>query len=200
LDLESMEHRVEAPTPEALADLVARCEQIERYARQLTAAEETRVAALAAGLVEMRGVLDLPEIKAEKLPMRQRRIAHWHLTASHLSSAATPQIRKLHGTLALDEHEQVKILARRNWRGAWRDVTLWRDGVCGLSARDLMTYLVALTAEAQERAPASARTLLMRASAVADAEATTGRESRQRDRSSPRAAPAASMRPAPPPP
>src|SRR5690348_11822298 len=133
-----MQQSVEAPTPEALADLVARCAQINRFTTQLTAAEETRIAALAAGLLEMRGVLGLPAIKAEKLPMRQRRIDHWALTASHLSDVATGPIRRLHGTLVLDEHEQVKILSARTWRGAWRDVTLWRDGVHDLSARDLM--------------------------------------------------------------
>src|SRR4051794_10814561 len=100
-----MQQPVEAPTPEALADLVARCAQIDRYATQLTAAEETRIGALAAGLLEMKGVLDLPAIKPERLPMRQRRIEHWTLTASHLNECLTPAIRKLHGTLALDEHE-----------------------------------------------------------------------------------------------
>src|SRR5437879_12698042 len=84
-----MQQSVEAPTPEALADLVARCAQINRYTTQLTAAEEIRISALAAGLLEMRGVLALPEIKPEKLPMRQRRIDHWALMASHLSEVAT---------------------------------------------------------------------------------------------------------------
>lgn len=161
---------VEAPTPEALADLVARCSQIDRYATQLTAAEETRIAALAAGLLEMRGVLALPEIRAEKLPMRQRRIKHWQLAAPHLSDALTAPVKRLHGTLALDEHEQVKILSGRNWRGAWREVTLWRDGVGGLAAHDLMTFLAALTAAAQDRAPEAARILLSRASAVVNAQ------------------------------
>ncbi len=175
-----MQPPVDAPTPEALADLVARCSQIERYATQLTAAEETRIAALAAGLLEMRGVLALPELKPEKLPMRQRRIAHWQLTASHLSAALTPAIKKLHGALALDEHEQVKILSTRNWRGAWRDITLWRPGVCGLSSHDLMSYLVGLTALAQERAPDAARALLIRSSAVAAATAVTTARPRSR--------------------
>src|SRR3954462_11126679 len=101
-----MQQPVEAPTPEALADLVARCAQIERYATQLTAAEETRIGALAAGLLEMKGVLDLPEIKPDRLPMPQRRIEHWMLAASHLGDCLTQPIRRLHGTLALDEHEQ----------------------------------------------------------------------------------------------
>src|SRR5215216_7420288 len=75
-----MQQSVEAPTPKALADLVARCDQINRFAMQLTAVEEHRVAALAAGILVMRQVLDLPLIEPEKLPMRQGRIQHWGLT------------------------------------------------------------------------------------------------------------------------
>ena len=75
-----MQQSVEAPTPKALADLVARCDQINRFAMQLTAVEENRIAALAAGILVMRQVLDLPLIDAEKLPMRQGRIQHWALT------------------------------------------------------------------------------------------------------------------------
>src|SRR5438046_432506 len=108
-----MQQPVEAPTPEALADLVSRCAQIDRYATQLTAAEEMRIAALAAGLLDMKGVLELPAIPPERLPMRQQRIAHWALTASHLADCATPAIKKMHGMLALDEHEQIKILSSR---------------------------------------------------------------------------------------
>lgn len=181
-----MQQPVEAPTPVALADLVARCAQIDRYSTQLTAAEETRIAALAAALLEMRNVLDLPSIKSEKLPMRQRRISHWQLGAPHLADLATPAVRKLHGMLALDEHEQIKVLSSRNWRGAWREVKIWRDGVCDLSSHDLMTYLAALSAKAQERAPDVARALLERSKALAAATEVTGRESRQRDRSVPR--------------
>ena len=175
-----MQPPVEAPTPEALADLVARCTQINRFTTQLTAAEETRIAALAAGLLDMRGVLALPPIKPERLPARQRRIDHWALTASHLSELITPAIRRVHGMLVLDEHEQVKILSTRTWRGVWRDVTLWRDGVDGLSAHDLMEYLAALTAAAQERAPDSARALLDRSMAVAAAESLASRHPRRR--------------------
>ena len=61
--------------------------------------------------------------------------------------------------LVLDEHEQVKILSHRTWRGVWRAVTLWRDGMHGLSAHDLMQYLVQLATLAQQNAPASARFL-----------------------------------------
>lgn len=165
-----MQQPVEAPTPEALADLVARCAQINRFTTQLTAAEETRIAALAAGLIEMRGVLELPPIKPDRLPARQRRIDHWALTASHLAGVSTSAIKRLHGLLVLDEHEQIKILSTRTWRGGWRDVTLWRDGVEGLSAHDLMEYLAALTAEAHSRAPASATGLLERSKAVRAAE------------------------------
>ena len=39
-----MAQPVDAPTPQSLADLVARCDQINRYETQLTAAEESRVA------------------------------------------------------------------------------------------------------------------------------------------------------------
>ena len=157
---------VDAPTPEALADLVARCNQINRFATQLTAAEETRIAALASGILTMRMVLDLKPIAPDKLPMRQQRIEHWALTGGDLSDLATPAIRKLHGVLVLDEHEQVKILSHRTWRGVWRSVTLWRDGVHGLSAHDLMQYLVQLATAAQQNAPASARALLTRSQHV----------------------------------
>jgi len=162
-----MHQPVEAPTPDALADLVARCHQINRYAVQLTAAEEGRIAALAAGLVVMRNVLELRPIAAEKLPMRQGRIRHWALSGGHVADLATPPVRSLHGLLVLDEHEQIKVLSHRTWKGGWRQVTLWRDGVHGLSAHDLMEYLARLTAEAQERAPGAARTLLERSQAVA---------------------------------
>lgn len=175
-----MQQPVEAPTPEALADLVSRCAQIDRYATQLTAAEETRIAALAAGLLDMKGVLELPPVLPERLPMRQQRIAHWALTASHLADCATPPIRKFHGLLVLDEHEQIKVLSSRTWRGAWREITLWRDGIHGLAARDLMEYLAALTAAAQERAPAAAQILLERSKAVASAEMLASRRPRGR--------------------
>lgn len=164
-----MQPSIEAPTPEALADLVARCKQINRYATQLTAAEENRIAALASGIVTMRLVLGLKPIAADKLPMRQKRIEHWALTGGHVADLATPSIKRLHGALVLDEHEQVKILSHRTWKGVWRNVTLWRDGAHGLSAHDLMEYLVQLTTAAQERAPASARVLLERSQDVAAA-------------------------------
>jgi hypothetical protein len=128
----------------------------------------------------MRGVLALHPIKPDKLPMRQRRIEHWALTGNHLSDVATGPIRRMHGLLVLDEHEQVKILSSRTWRGVWRDVTLWRDGVHDLSARDLMEYLAALTSKAQERAPDSARALLERSRKVAAAEVLAARVPRGR--------------------
>jgi hypothetical protein len=162
-----MQQPVEAPTPEALADLVRRCKQIDRFATQLTAAEESRVAALASGILAMRGVLELPAIEPDKLPQRQRLMQHWSLTDDGLGHLLTPAMRHLHGCLVLDEHEQVKILSHRTWRGAWRNVTLWHDGVHGVSAHDLMEYLVALTTAAQERAPDTACALLERARAIA---------------------------------
>ena len=157
---------VEAPTPKALADLVSRCDEINRYATQLTVAEENRIAALAAGIVTMRRVLELKPIPVERLPARQGRIGHWALTGGHLADAATPAIKRLHATLALDEHEQVKILSDRTWRGVWRRVELWRDGVHGLSASNLMEYLAQLTALAQQSAPDVARSLLSRGEAI----------------------------------
>src|SRR4051812_19752970 len=120
-----MQQTVNAPTPKALADLVARCNQINRYSTELIAAEESRIAALASGVLVMRGVLDLVPIPAEKLPTRQGRIQHWSLTGRPVADAETPAIRSLDGALVLDEHEQVKILSRRTWRGVWRVVTLW---------------------------------------------------------------------------
>lgn len=166
-----MQDPVIAPTPEALADLVARCTQINRFTTQLTRAEETRISALASGILVMRSVLDLPPVPAERLPARQSRIDHWLLTPDELSELVTPALKPFRGRLVLDEHAQIKLLSGRTWRGAWRDVTLWRDGVENLSAHDLMEYLVALTVEAQERAPDSARALLARSRAVAAARA-----------------------------
>lgn len=162
-----MQHFIEAPTPRALADLVERCEQINRYARELTAAEESRIAALAAGIVTMRQVLALQAIPADKLPARQGRTQHWALTGAHLHEAETPAIRRIHGMLVVDEHEQIKLLSDRTWRGMWSTIKVWRDGVHGLSSADLMEYLARLTALAQERAPDVARRLRERAEAIA---------------------------------
>jgi hypothetical protein len=166
-----MQHPVLAPTPRALADLVARCTQINRYLTELTAAEELRIAALASAVVVMRNVLSLTPISADTLPARQGRISHWSLTGRHLMEAETKAIRELSGELVLDEHDQVKILSHRTWRGRWRMVTLWRDGVHGLSASDLMEYLAALTSLAQQRAPDVARALLERSQAIEAAQA-----------------------------
>src|SRR5256885_12401943 len=133
-----MPNPTEVPTPAALADLVARCTEITRYSTELTAAEETRVAALAAAIVVMRQVLELPEIPSERLPLRQARMEHWLLTGPSVEEADTAAIRALPGALVLDEHGQVKVLANRTWRGAWRNVSIWRDGVEGLRANALM--------------------------------------------------------------
>src|ERR1043165_7832643 len=108
-----MQSSVEAPTPAALADLVARCTQIDRFATQLVAAEESRIAALSAGMLAMRGVLNLVEVPATKLPARQSRIGHWALTGRALESVAPPAIKHLHGALVIDEHEQIKVLSHR---------------------------------------------------------------------------------------
>jgi hypothetical protein len=161
------QHFIEAPTPNALADLVARCQQIERFTVQLIAAEESRISAFASGLFAMRGVLLLDEIEPEKLPPRQGRIAHWALSGGDLSHLATPAIRDLDGVLVIDEHQQVKVLSGRTWRGVWRAVTLWKNGVGNLSSRDLLEYLAKLVAHAQSRAPLAARELHARSEAVA---------------------------------
>jgi len=161
-----MRQTVEAPTPQALADLVARCKEIGRYTTQLTAAEESRIAALSAALLTMRQVLSLQPIAPEKLPLRQARIAHWALTDPHDAATAAPFLADRRSALAIDEHEQVKVLSDRTWRGVWRTVTLWRDGVHGISAAALMQYLADLTALAQQRAPDVVRSLLDRSEAV----------------------------------
>jgi hypothetical protein len=165
-----MQQPVEAPTPTALADLVARCDQINRYETQLTAAEETRIAALASGILIMRQVLNLSPLDPESLPMRQRRIQHWSLTGGHLKEVETAAIRTVRGALALDEHEQVKILSERNWRGQWQSVMLWRNGESGLATVDMMDFLARLAAFAQKRAPEAARSLLARSEAVTSAQ------------------------------
>ena len=161
-----MPNLTEVPTPAALADLVARCHEMQRYATELTAAEETRVAALASGILAMRQVLELPVIPSEKLPLRQARMEHWSLTGPTVEDAETPAIRALHGALVLDEHAQVKVLANRTWRGTWRNVAIWRDGVEGLRASALMDYLARLVAIAQRRSPDVARQLLERSEAL----------------------------------
>jgi hypothetical protein len=131
-------------------------------------------------MLEMRGVLELPAIAPNELPARQRRTGHWSLTPAHLTELATSVVRRLPGLLVVDEHEQVKILSGRTWRGAWRDVTLWRDGIEGLSAHELMGYLAALTSAAQERAPHAARALLTRSRAVAATERLAPHQPRSR--------------------
>ncbi|MEO6877657.1 MAG: hypothetical protein ABI205_04190 [Gemmatimonadaceae bacterium] len=161
-----MQQPIEAPTPTALADLVARCDQINRYDTQLTAAEEARIAALASGILVMRQVLRLAPLDPETLPMRQRRIQHWALTGGHLKDVETSLVRSIRGALALDEHEQVKILSDRNWRGQWQTVTLWKNGEGGLGAADMMNYLARVAAFAQQRTPDVARVLLARSEAV----------------------------------
>jgi hypothetical protein len=161
-----MQPPVEAPTPRALADLVARCDQINRYETQLTAAEESRIAALASAILVMRNVLDLQLVEPEKLPVHQGRIQHWALTGGHLKEVETPAVHSLRGVLVLDEHEQVKVLSQRKWGGHWGSVSLWRSGTHGLTSADLMGYLARLTGLAQQRAPDVARALLARSEAV----------------------------------
>jgi hypothetical protein len=139
---------------------------MQRYSTELTAAEETRVAALAAAIVTMRQVLELAPIPSERLPLRQARMEHWALTGRSIEDAETLSIRNLHGALVLDEHGQIKVLTNRTWRGAWRNITLWRDGIGGLRANALMDYLARLVALAQSRAPDVARQLLERGEAV----------------------------------
>jgi hypothetical protein len=175
-----MQQPVEAPTPKALADLVARCDQINRFETQLTAVEETRIAALASGILVMRQVLGLVAMEPEKLPMRQGRIQHWALTGGHLKEAETPAIHKVRGLFVLDEHEQVKVLTHRSWRGQWRSVTLWRNAEHGISPADMMDFLARLTVLAQKRAPDAARVLLSRAEAVTASQALLAGGPRQR--------------------
>jgi len=166
-----MQQPVEAPTPRALADLLARCKEITRYATQLTVAEESRIAALAAALLSMRRVLDLRPIAPDKLPLRQARIAHWALTDPHVAGMSGAEIIDRHSALAIDEHEQIKVLTDRTWRGVWRTVTLWRDGVQGISAASLMQYLAHLTALAQQQAPEVVQELLERSENIVAANA-----------------------------
>ena len=56
----------------------------------------------------------------------------------------------------------------REERPGW---TLWRDGVHGISAADLMQYLAHLTALAQQRAPDVVRVLLERSESIVAANA-----------------------------
>jgi hypothetical protein len=163
-----MDLSIEVPTPAALADLIARCTQIDRYATQLAAAEEIRIAALATGIIAMRRVLELEPVARETLPSRHLRAEHFVLTSRSVEEARTPAVKAVNGTLVLDEHGQVKILSGRTWRGMWRNVTLWRDGVEGLSAADLMDFLARLVALAHERAPDAARALLERRDRLAE--------------------------------
>jgi hypothetical protein len=157
-----MDLSIEIPTAAALADLVARCTQIDRYATQLAAAEEIRIAALATGIVSMRRVLELEQVPKSKLPSRHVRADHWVLTSPSVVEARTAAIRRVRGVMVLDDHGQVKILSGHTWRGMWRNVTLWRDGVEGLSSTELMDFLARLVSLAHERAPDAARTLVDR--------------------------------------
>jgi hypothetical protein len=166
-----MNGSVEVPTTAVLNALVARCSEINRYATQLTAAEESRVAALAAGLVTMRQVLGLERIGSLELPLRHARVGHWSLTGTSVIEVETTPIRQLPGLLVLDDHGQVKVLSGKTWRGAWQSVSLWRDGVHGLRAAALMDYLARLVGLANERAPEAARALLERGKAI---DATVG--------------------------
>ena len=175
-----MQQSVEAPTPKALADLVARCDQINRFAMQLTAVEENRIAALSAGILVMRQVLDLRLIDADKLPMRQGRIQHWALTGGHLKEAETPAIHAVRGQLCLDEHEQVKVLSHRTWRGQWRSVTLWKSAEHHILPATMMEFLARLTELAQKRAPDAARALLARSEAATATHALLAAGPRQR--------------------
>ncbi|MFN2564426.1 MAG: hypothetical protein ABR499_05365 [Gemmatimonadaceae bacterium] len=169
-----MNGSVEVPTIAVLNDLVARCSEINRYATQLTAAEESRVAALAAALVSMRQVLELERVGTMELPVRHARVAHWTLTGTSVIEAETTPIRQLQGLLVLDDHGQVKILSGKTWRGAWQTVSLWRDGVHGLRAAPLMDYLARLVGLANERAPEAARALLERRQAIETTAGLTG--------------------------
>jgi hypothetical protein len=168
-----MNGSVEVPTVAVLNDLVARCSEINRYATQLTAAEESRVAALAAALVPMRQVLGLERIGSLELPPRHARVAHWALTGTSVIEAETTPIRRLQGSLVLDDHGQVKILSGKTWRGTWQSVSLWRDGVHGLRAAPLMDYLARLVGLANERAPVAARALLERGLAIEETSGLT---------------------------
>ena len=157
-----MDLSIEVPTPSALADLVARCSQIDRYATQLAQAEEIRISQLATGIVAMRRVLQLELVPREKLPSRHARAEHFILTSDAVREARTPAIKAVGGTVVLDDHGQVKILSGHTWRGMWKNVTLWRDGVSNLSAPDLMEFLARLVKVAHERSPEAAQSLLDR--------------------------------------
>ncbi len=175
-----MQQPLVAPTPKALADLVARCDQINRFETQITAAEETRIAAIASGILVMRQVLGLKLVEAEKLPMRQGRIQHWVLTGGHLKEAETPAIRAARATFVLDEHEQVKVLSNPTWRGQWRSVTLWKNGEHGVTAAAMLEFLTSLVALAQRRAPDVARGLLARSVALSATDEQFGAVPRSR--------------------
>jgi hypothetical protein len=171
-----MNGSVEVPTATVLNDLVARCSEIGRFAMQLTAAEESRVAALAAALLRMRQVLGLERIASAELPSRHARVPHWALAGTALAEAETGPIRELQlqGQLVLDAHGQVKILSGKTWRGTWQSVSLWRDGVCGLRAGALLEYLARLAGLANERTPHAAVALLERGRAVETTARMTG--------------------------
>lgn len=162
-----MQSPIAVPTPGALADLVERCRQLDRYSTQLTAAEETRIAALAAALVSMRPVLELTPIPRSSLPGHHRRVTHWNLVSGHATALADGPVGALGERLVLDEHGQIKVLANRSWRGMWRTANLWRDGIEGLSAAALLGYLAQLVELAQRRAPDVAQSLVERRDSLA---------------------------------
>ena len=128
----------------------------------------------------MRQVLKLPLLEPEQLPARQGRMQHWALTGAHFAEVETPAIRAVRGLFVLDEHEQVKVVSDRTWRGQWRSVTLWKNGEHGVSAAAMLDYLARLTRLAQQRAPDVARALLARSEAIAATHALLAAGPRQR--------------------
>jgi hypothetical protein len=156
----------EVPTIAALTDLVSRCKEIDRYHTQLSAAEETRISAMASAIVSMKRVLELEQVERDTLPTRHLRAEHWSLMCPGTAAAMTPAVKAVRGLLVLDDHGQLKILSGRTWRGSWRNVTLWKDGVEGLSAPGLLEFLARLASVAQERAPDVAQSLLERRKAL----------------------------------
>ena len=167
----SMQQPVEAPTPKALADLIARCDQINRRF-------ETQLHSSRSHPYQRAGVghpCHAPSArpqgagfgKAPDAPGAHSTLGA-HRRASPRSGNTADQCRE-EPTSCSTSTNRSKSCADRSWRGQWRSVTLWHNKENGVTAAQVMEFLARLTSLAHKRAPDVARGLLARSEAVVSA-------------------------------